>query len=41
MRDERLSPMTYKKLRELGYAALDSIMPDEGRIKISTRYEDI
>ena len=32
---------SYKTKLEAYNAALDSIMPDEGRIKISTRYEDI
>lgn len=32
---------SYKTKLEAYNAALDSIMPDEGRIKISTHYEDI
>lgn len=32
---------SYKTKLEAYNAALDSIMPDQGRIKISTRYEDI
>lgn len=32
---------SYKTKLEAYNAALDSIMPDEGRIKVSTHYEDI